>query len=271
MDIFLIIGIITGLGAIIVGMTLKGASIGVLINPEAAIIILVGTTAAVMNSFPKKEFLKIPSLLGVLFKEKKRDNPAETIEKIVQMSQVTRKNGLLSLEETLKDIDDKFMKKGLEMVVDGVDPENVRDILEIEIEGLEERHRLGASILTTAGASSPTLGVLGAVIGLIGALGNLADTQKLGESIASAFVATLYGIFFGYVIFHPFASRLKRKSSEEVSTMNIVLEGILCIQLGENPKNIENKLVCMLEPKDRLKFQQINAEENSNEKEKGTL
>lgn len=273
MDNFLIMGIIAGFSAIVAGMTLKGASISVLLNPEAAIIIIVGTIAAVMNSFPKKEFLKIPSLLSVLFKEKTGDNSIEAIEKIVRMSRITRKKGLLSLEveEIVRNISDEFMKKGLEMVVDGLDSEYVREVLEIEIDGMEERHRLGASILTTAGSSSPTLGVLGAVIGLISALGNLADTQKLGESIASAFVATLYGIFFGYVIFHPFATRLKRKSSEEISTLNIILEGILCIQSGENPKHIENKLVCMLDPKDRLKFQQIDVEENTNEKEKATF
>lgn len=254
MDLFLIIGIVTGLCAILGGMLMKGASIAVLLSGEAAMVILVGTAAAVMNSFPKGEFLKIPKLLGILFKDRKGDNPVEIIAKFVQMSKSTRKDGLLSLENTIRDIENKFMKKGLEMVVDGVEPEYTRELLEMEIEAMEERHRLGASIFTTAGSSAPTLGVLGAVIGLIGALGNLADTEKLGESIAAAFVATLYGIFFGYVVFHPFSSRLKRKSHEEMICMNIMLEGILSIQLGENPKSIENKLVSMLEPKEKLKY-----------------
>lgn len=260
MDIFLIIGVITGLLAIVVGMIVKGANVAVLLNPAAAIIILVGTAAAVMNSFPKKEFLNIPRLFGILFKGEGKDDPAEVIKQIVEMAQTTRKNGLLALESTVQSMENKFMKKGLEMVVDGVEPDDIVEALEIEIDGTEERHRLGASVFTTAGGSAPTLGVLGAVVGLIGALGNLNDTEKLGHMIAGAFVATLYGIFFGYVVFHPFASRLKRKSHEEISMMKIILEGILAIQAGKNPKSIEARLVGMLEPKEREKVVGQNAE-----------
>ncbi|NYC94289.1 flagellar motor component MotA [Clostridium acetobutylicum] len=141
------------------------------------------------------------------------------------------------------------------MVVDGVDPQHIAEVLEMEIESTEERHRGGALIFTTAGGAAPTLGVLGAVVGLIGALGNLNDTEKLGHMIAGAFVATLYGIFFGYVICHPFASRLKRKSLEEINVMRIITEGILDIQSGNNPKSIEKKLIGTLSPKQRQSIQ----------------
>lgn len=255
MDIFLIIGVITGLLAVVVGMIVKGANVAVLLNPAAAIIILVGTMAAVMNSFPKNEFLSIPKVLGALFREKSNEDKAYIIDEIGKMAQSTRKNGILALESSLQQMENKFMRRGLEMVVDGMEPEYIREVLENEIDSMEERHRLGASIFTTAGGAAPTLGVLGAVIGLIGALGNLNDTEKLGHMIAAAFVATLYGIFFGYVVCHPFASRLKRKSHEEVSKMYIILEGILAIQEGKNPKAIEMKLLGMLKPKDRLKFE----------------
>lgn len=255
MDIFLVIGVITGFLAVVVGMIVKGADVTVLLNPAAAIIILVGTAAAVMNSFPKKEFLNIPKVFGALFKEKAKEDPVETVKQIVEMSQRTRRDGLLSLESTIQGLENKFMKKGLEMVVDGLEPELINEVLNIEIESLENRHRLGASIFTTAGSAAPTLGVLGAVIGLIGALGNLNDTEKLGHMISAAFVATLYGIFIGYVACHPFASRLKRKSHEEVSNMYIILEGILAIQAGNNPKSIERKLLGMLEPKERAKIE----------------
>ena len=257
MDIFLFIGIITGLFAIVVGMIVKGADVLVLLNPAAAIIILVGTSAAVMNSFPKKDFVQIPKIFKALFREEKND-PGAIISEIVEIAQTTRKNGLLSLENTIQGMENKFMKKGLEMIVDGSEPAFVSEVLNVEIESMEERHRVGASIFTTAGGAAPTLGVLGAVIGLIGALGNLNDTEKLGHMIAAAFVATLYGIFFGYVIFHPFGSRMKRKSSAEVSNMYIMLEGLLMIQEGKNPKNIEKKLVGMLKPRDRVKYEDHN-------------
>jgi chemotaxis protein MotA len=263
MDIFLIIGVITGVLAVVVGMYVKGANVAVLLNPAAAIIILIGTTAAVMNSFPRKEFLKIPKVAGALFREKKGLDPCDVIKQIQDLAQMARKEGLLSLEQVIEKIDNDFMKRSLNMVVDGIEQDYIREVLNIEIETVEERHRLGASIFTTAGGAAPTLGVLGAVIGLIGALGNLEDIEKLGHMIAAAFVATLYGIFIGYVISHPFASRLKRKSHEEISIMRIILEGVLSIQAGENPKSIEIKLVGMLDPKTREKITQASADKKS--------
>jgi chemotaxis protein MotA len=254
MDIFLIIGIVFGASTVVVGMYVKGANPAVLLNPAAAIIIFLGTCAAVMNAFPKKEFLNIPKVFGALFREKANSNPVKIIEQFVDLAQKARKDGLLALEQDLKDIDNDFMKRGLGMVIDGVEQEYIREVLSSEIDAIEGRHRNGASVLTTAGASAPTLGVLGAVIGLIGALGNLNDVEKLGHMIAAAFVATLYGIFVGYVVCHPMANRLKRKSHEEISGMMIVIEGVLSIQTGENPKSIKMKLSGLLDPKERAEL-----------------
>lgn len=256
MDIFLVIGLILGLAAIVVGMIVKGADISVLLNPAAIIIIIVGTVAALMNAYPKKEFLNLPKLFKAVFTDKAKENPAVIIKQIVDMSQAARKDGLLSLESTMQNIENKFMKKGLNMIVDGIEQEYIKEVLQIEIDSIEERHRNAATIFTTAGGTAPTLGVLGAVVGLIGALGNLNDTEKLGHMIAGAFVATLFGIFFGYLVFHPFASRLKRKSHEEISIMLIIVEGLLSIQSGENPKSVETKLSGMLEPKQRAELEQ---------------
>jgi chemotaxis protein MotA len=260
MDIFLVIGMIAGLIIVVAAMLEKGASLAVLLSAEAFIVIIGGTVVALLNSFPKGEFMKLTKVFGVLFSAKGNEDPAEIIVQLVEMSQTTRRDGLLSLESTIQGLENKFMKKGLEMVVDGLEPDLIKEVLEIEIESMEERHRLGATAFSTAGGTAPTLGVLGAVIGLIGALGNLNDIDKLGESIKSAFVATVFGIFTGYLIWHPFSNRLKRKSLEEVRNMNIMLEGILAIQAGNNPKSIERKLVGMLEPKQRVRF-----EENNNE------
>ncbi len=259
MDIFLVVGIVMGALAVVVGMYVKGADIAVLLNPAAAIIILVGTIAAVMNSFPKKEFLNIPKIIGALFREKKQENSVAIVELIADMSQQARKDGLLSLEATMQSVENRFLKKGLTMVIDGIEHDYIREVLDSEIESMEARHRAAASIFSSAGSYAPTLGVLGAVIGLIGALGNLNDTEKLGHMIAAAFVATLYGIFIGYVLCHPISTRLKRKSYEEVNNMQIIVEGVLSIQAGENPKSIKMKLAGMLEPKDRLKVEEGDA------------
>jgi chemotaxis protein MotA len=259
-DIFLIFGILAGLFAVVGGMIVKGADVAVLLNPAAAIIILVGTAAAVMNSFPKNEFLRIPKIFSVLFKNNKVAHPAVIIQKIMDMSQKARKDGLLCLEQDIQSIDNDFMKKGISLIIDGLEKEYITEVLNFEIESMEERHRSGASVFTSAGSYAPTLGVLGAVIGLIGALGNLNDVEKLGHMIAAAFVATLYGIFFGYVICHPFATRLKRKSQDEINNMKIMIEGILSIQAGENPKSIEMKLLGLLEPKKRKEFASDNKE-----------
>lgn len=251
MDLFAIVGVVVGILSVVVGMIVKGANVLVLFNPAAAIIIFVGTTAAVMNAFPKHEFQRIPKLIGKIFKEDEKLSDAEVIKEIVEMAESARREGLLSLESKITNLENKFLQKGLMMVIDGVDPGFVREVMNAEIEYMEERHRAGASVFSQAGSYAPTLGVLGAVIGLIGALGNLNDVAKLGTMIAAAFVATLYGIFVGYVVCHPFSNRLKRKSHEEIKTLYIMLEGILSIQAGENPKIIKVKLSGMLDPSEK--------------------
>ena len=247
MDFFLLIGIILGLISVVVGMIVKGANVAVLINPAAAIIIFVGVIAAVINSFPSSDIKKIPKIFGVLLKNKEYDLKT-TINTIVELANQARRDGLLSLEGAIQNLEDPFLRKGLEMVVDGIAAEQIQEIMENEIYGIEERHRIGSSIFKTAGTSSPTLGVLGAVIGLIGALGNL---EALGHMISAAFVATLYGIFFGYVLFIPFSSRLSLKSEQEVQMMSIIVEGVLAIQAGQSPKSIEKKLYSLIDPKKR--------------------
>ncbi|MGI5901911.1 MAG: flagellar motor stator protein MotA [Desulfitobacteriia bacterium] len=255
MDLFLIIGIVIGALAVVVGMIVKGASITALLNPAAAIIIFVGTTAAVMNSFPKNEFLNIPRVLRSLLREKSSYDSISIIEQLIQMAQMARRDGLLSLEETVQNMEDPFLRNGMTLVVDGLEHDYIRKMLETEIESIEDRHRAAAAIFSAAGSYAPTLGVLGAVIGLIGALGNLNDMEKLGPMIAAAFVATLYGIFLGYVLCHPIASRLKRKSAVEVFNLRLMVEGILAIQAGENPNNIKIKLSSMLNPEERKEFE----------------
>lgn len=250
MDIFLIIGIIGGLLSVVVGMIVKGANVAVLMNPAAAIIIFGGIVAALINSFPSSEIKRLPKIFGAVFKEEVFDIPG-VVKTIVELSNQARRDGLLALESSVQGLENEFLKKGLEMVVDGIDPEQIREVLENEVAGIEDRHRVASSMLKTAGTSSPTLGVLGAVIGLIGALGDLSDVERLGHMISAAFVATLYGIFFGYVILIPFSNRLAVRSEKEVLMLLIIIEGVMAIQAGQSPKTIEQKLLGLLEPGQR--------------------
>lgn len=240
------IGIPVGIFAVVGGMMAKGAKLSVLINPAAIIIIFVGTAASLLNAFPMSEIKRLPALFRILFKEQKLTDPKTIINHMTEMAQQARREGLLSLEASIEKLDEPFLKNGLKLIVDGQGEEFVRELLEAEIAAMEERHRAGALIFSQAGMYAPTLGVLGAVIGLIGALGNLNDVEKLGASIAAAFVATLFGIFSGYVLWHPFANKLKRKSQEEVKLKTMMLEGILSIQVGSSPIQIREKMIIHL-------------------------
>ncbi|WP_296863875.1 flagellar motor stator protein MotA [Thermosyntropha sp.] len=237
-------------------MIAKGANIAILINPAAIIIIFVGTTAAIFNAFPMKEIKRIPALFKIIFTEPKRQDPAEAVKLIVELAQQARKEGLLSLEARLTEIEDPFIRKGLQLIVDGQDEQFLRDYLETEIATMSERHQSGALIFSQAGSYAPTLGVMGAVVGLIGALGHLDDTHKLGASISAAFVATLFGIFSGYVLWHPFATKLKRKSEEEVILKTMLVEGLVSLQSGNNPIQIKEKMMVFLTPEERSKLEE---------------
>ncbi len=246
MDKSSFIGIFLGIIAVGVGMFLKGVSPVVLLNPAAFLIILLGTVAAVTIAFPGSELKKLPKLFGILFKNQVRMTPQEVIKIFTEWAELARKEGLLSLEVKMADVKDDFLKNGMNLAVDGQSADYIRDVLNEEIAAMEERHTAGAAIFVQAGTYAPTLGVLGAVVGLIAALGNMSDTSALGEAISAAFVATLLGIFTGYVLWHPFANKLKRKSALEVKVKEMMVEGILSILEGEAPRVIEQKLASYL-------------------------
>ena len=254
MDIATIIGVLLGFIAILVGMVLKGASLSVLVNPAAFLIIIAGTIAAVTTAFPMSELKRIPKLFKILFTEQKLTKPEELIKTFSEWAVIARKEGLLALESIADQVDNQFLKNGLNLAVEGQSADYIRDILSEEIDAMEERHLSGAAIFSQAGTYAPTLGVLGAVVGLIAALGDLTDIEKLGHAISAAFVATLLGIFTGYVLWHPFANKLKRKSQKEVRIKEMMIEGILSIIEGEAPRTIEQKLTSYLPAEDRKKW-----------------
>lgn len=254
MDISTLVGIILGFIAVFVGMVVKGASLSILINPAAFLIIIVGTIATIAVAFPMSELKRIPKLFKILFTQQKLTNEVEVIKMFSQWADLARREGLLALESKASEVEDPFLKNGLTLAIDGQNADYIRDVLTEEVEAMEERHTSGALIFSQAGSYAPTLGVLGAVVGLMAALGDMSDIDKLGHAITGAFVATLLGIFTGYVLWNPFANKLKRKSAEEVKLKSLMIEGILSVLEGEAPRVIEQKLASYLPTEERRKI-----------------
>jgi chemotaxis protein MotA len=236
------IGFIGGIASIGVGMALKGADPHSLINPAAFLIIFAGTGAALFNAFPMKDIKKFPTLIKLIFFGREFTPKQEILELFVATAKAAKQEGVMAIEKKANDVSDPFIRSAMTMVADGFNGDFIYGVLDAEIKQMEERHHSGSMIFAQAGMYAPTLGVLGAVIGLIAALGNLTDIEKLGHSIAAAFVATLLGIFTGYVCWHPFANKLKQLNAEEVEMKRMVLEGALALQEGASSIAIESRL-----------------------------
>ncbi|MFJ7936613.1 flagellar motor stator protein MotA [Sporosarcina sp. NPDC096371] len=265
MDFSTVFGLILGVVALFVGMAMKGVTPDNLLNLAAILIIILGTIASVIIAFPMSELKRVPKLFGVLFKEQKLVSDAEVVRMFSGWADVARREGLLSLEAKTDDIQNPFLKNGLGLAIDGQNADYIRDVLSEEIDAMEDRHAAGALIFSQAGTYAPTLGVLGAVVGLIAALKNLNDIDALGQAISAAFIATLLGIFTGYVLWHPFANKLKRKSGEEVRQKTMMIEGILSVLEGEAPRVIEQKLSSYLSAEERRKLAVKNEESKKEE------
>ncbi len=260
-----IIGIIIAFIAIGLGMIMKGTSLSALNNPAAFLIIFAGTASTILIAFPFSEFKRVPKLLKISMFDPKITSKVAQIASLVSCAEIAKREGILALEEFSANIEDPFYKNGLEMIIDGNDPEFIEEVLLDEVDALNKRHSVGSLIFTQAGTYAPTLGVLGAVVGLIAALGNLNDVEKLGHSISAAFIATLLGIFTGYVICHPIANKLKRLSKQEQELKLLIIEGLLAIYKGVTPSNLEKKLAVYLPPKERMKLME-KPEDSTNEK-----
>jgi chemotaxis protein MotA len=250
-----IIGLFLGLFSLIVGMILKNAPLASLVtNPAAIVIILVGTAACIFMAFPMSDLQKVPKLFKILFSEPKLLPRQQLITMFMEWATITRREGLLALEARVEEIEDDFLKTGMRMIIDGQDQDFVRDVLLEDVTATEDRHRAGAQIFSQAGMYAPTLGVLGAVVGLISALQNLNDMGKLAHAVAAAFIATLLGIFTGYVLWHPMSNKLKRLSKRETDLKLMMVEGLLSIQSGVSTIAIQQKLMVFLTPAERTVF-----------------
>ncbi len=248
MDIATILGVVTAFGALLLSVVIEGGHLRSLVNVPAALIVFGGTFGATMVSMPLKLIIRLPvilknAILGVLME------PREAISTILELATIARRDGVLALEEHLQNVKDPFLKKGIQLVVDGTDPEIVREILETELVKQSERHKQGSRLFMTMGGLAPTLGVTGTVMGLVHMMEKLDDPSKMGPAIASAFIATLYGVASANLIFIPIANKLANRSQAELLVREMMLEGILGLQAGLSPAILEEKLKSFLEPK----------------------
>jgi chemotaxis protein MotA len=241
MDFTTIGGLLLAFGAILGGQVLEGGHVGSIMQDTAAIIVFGGTIGAVAVSFPTKDFVRGIKMFPMVLLEKKDDLGAIT-RQIVDLASIARRDGVLALEGKLPEVQDPFLKKALSYVVDGVDASVTRESLEASIEAEHQSQMMGAKVWEAAGGYAPTIGIIGAVLGLIHVMENLSDPSKLGGGIAVAFVATVYGVAMANIIFLPTANKLKRKLALAMERKVIITEGVLAIQEGLNPRVLEEKL-----------------------------
>jgi len=241
MDILTIVGIIVALGAILGGNILEGGHTSSLVQLTAFVIVAGGTVGAIMIQVPIATFKRAMVIASWVFMPPKQ-SPQEAIEKIVAWSNIARREGLLGLEAIAEEEPDLFARKGLQLLVDGNEPEAIRGILEVDLGTQEYRDNEAAKVYEGMGGYSPTIGIIGAVMGLIHVMNNLADPSMLGSGIAVAFVATIYGVGLANLFFLPIAAKLKGLIHAQASFREMVLEGVVSIAEGENPRNIETKL-----------------------------
>ncbi len=241
------IGIAVALISMMLTFVLKGVSPVILINLPSFFIIFGGTFGALMGTFGLKQFLKLPKLMMLAVKPPKID-AVHLRDQLVSFAERARKEGLLALEADVDKVDDPFVRRGLQMVIDGLEPETVEEVLELEIEAMKRRHSGGISMFAVGAGYAPTFGILGAVMGLIAAMAHLSEPDKLGPGIQVAFIATLLAVFMANGILAPVSGMLRLSDEHEVTIRNMVLTGILAIQAGDNPRIVAQKLASYLPP-----------------------
>lgn len=246
MDPMVIVGILVGVGFIVGGQILEGGHPGTLVQVTAALIVFGGCLGAVLVELPLAKFITAVKGCGAAFK-KMPGHTIHYIEKIVECANVVRKQGILALESKLQEIEDPFFKKGLQLLIDGTEPRVMREVLETDLIYHEEYSDLSPKMLESAGGYLPTFGIIGAVLGLIHVMGNLDDPSKIGSGIAVAFVATVYGLMGANLIFLPISKKLKLVNSMHGIDCQLIVEGLMSISAGENPRLIQEKLVGFLD------------------------
>ena len=241
MDLLSFIGVAIAFAAILGGNWLEGGHLDTLANGPAMVIVVGGSIGAVLLQTPLQVFLRAMRMLGMVFVPPKRILE-DTIEQLVEWSKVARKDGLLGLEMAVQNESDLFVRKGMQLLVDGNEPEEIRHTLEVELDSRERFDLQAGKVLEAMGGYSPTIGIIGAVMGLIHVMQNLSDPSKLGSGIATAFVATIYGVGLANLFLLPMANKLKAYVLQESHYRELVIEGLVAISEGENPRQIETRL-----------------------------
>jgi chemotaxis protein MotA len=245
-----VIGIGIAVGAVIITFLLKGVSPAILINLPSIFIVIVGSIGAVIASFGVAEFKKAPKLFMLAGKAHKSHAVDKRIQ-LVGFAERARKEGLLALEAEVEKIEDPFLKRGLQMAVDGLEPETVEEVMLLEIDALKRRHSTGHALWSLWSGYAPTFGILGAVMGLIAVMAHLSEPEKLGAGIQVAFIATLLAVGLANIVFMPISVALKGRTAHEVEECEMALAGVLAIQAGDNPRIVAQKLDTFLTPAER--------------------
>lgn len=247
MDIGLVAGIVAGLVLVVFGILSGGAGIGDFIDPASILIVIGGGIAATFVQMPLGDMLGMGKVFSKALKNPEY-NTGEIIDKVIELANVARREGLLALEEAVDEVNDEFLKKGVMLIVDGTDPEMVKNILETELSNMIDRHGRGRGAFDALGSLMPAFGMIGTLVGLVAMLNALSDPSSIGPKMAVALLTTFYGSLFANLIWIPISGKLKIKSDEEALVKQVMIEGLLSIQAGENPRIIEEKLKAFLSP-----------------------
>jgi chemotaxis protein MotA len=253
MDLTSAIGLILGLAAILVGNILEGSGLGAIMQPTAALIVFGGTAGAIALSFTGKALGRIVPSLKEAFQQGQH-SISQVITDMVGLAYKARREGIIALEEDAQKAHDPFVKKALTLLSDGADSKHLRETMDIEMSNIEAEMEQGAKVFETAGGIAPTIGILGAVLGLIHVMQNLTDPSKLGEGIAVAFVATVYGVGIANLVFIPLGNKIKAKAKAKVHYYETILEGVMAVQNGDNPRMIEEKLKGFLSTAEKASY-----------------
>jgi chemotaxis protein MotA len=265
-DLGTVFGLIVAFGALGAAVLLEGGSLRALVSMPALVIVFGGTLGATLTSVPLKDFMRLPNLLKLTFFPHAFDH-ADTARQIVRLAGIARRSGLLQLESEVAALQDPFLAKGLSLVIDGTDSDMIRATMETDLLTMEARHKAGAKIFTLMGGLAPTLGVTGTVMGLVNMLANVDEPGSMGPAIATAFLATLYGVASANLIFLPLGAKLSTRSGEESHQREILLEGLMAVQAGLSPLVVEERLKSFLKPAERNWAKEARDEEAASQAE----